>query len=126
MSRQSLRPRLPSRRHRSPDAAICGSSRLGDLCHSRHVCRAIAIYLLVKRRLRTEAPLPLHESAALEAFGETRLRQVARLAALERAHTDALNDLGSVVVTRAMITLLKDCIAAGIDEHRVVAALRPA
>ncbi len=71
-----------------------------------------------------EMPVTAREVTTLEAFGETRLHQVARLAALEREHGDALNELGCVLVTRTMITLVQDCFATGIAEERVVAALK--
>ncbi len=69
-------------------------------------------------------PVTASESTTLHAFGQTRLHQLARLAALEREHDDALNELGCVLVTRAMITRVQDCFAAGIAERRVVAALK--
>ena len=57
------------------------------------------------------------DSEPVQAFAESRLQQVARLAALQRTYG------ANFMTAYAMITSVRDCHAAGIDEHRVVAAL---
>ncbi len=62
--------------------------------------------------------MAIPDSATLQAFAESRLQQVARLAALQRTYG------ANFMTAYAMITSVRDCHAAGIDEHRVVAALQ--
>ncbi len=64
------------------------------------------------------------DSKTVQAFAEIRLQQVARLAALQRTYGATFNGLGRALTARAMITLVRDCHAAGVEEHRVVAALK--
>ena len=59
------------------------------------------------------------DSKTVQAFAESRLQQVARLAALQRTYG------ANFMTAYAMITSVRDCHAVGIDEQRVVAALHP-
>jgi len=59
------------------------------------------------------------DSKTVQAFAESRLQQVARLAALQRTYG------ANFMTAYAMITSVRDCHAAGIDEHRVIAAIHP-
>ena len=61
--------------------------------------------------------MAIPDSATLQAFAESRLQQVARLAALQRTYG------ANFMTAYAMITSVRECHAAGIDEHRVIALL---
>ena len=56
-------------------------------------------------------------------FGDTRLRQVARLVDLQRAHYDEFSELGRYMTQRAIFTMVMDCRIAGIDRATIDIAL---
>ncbi len=56
-------------------------------------------------------------------FAETRLRLVARLAALLRQYAEDFNTLGHVMTQRAFFTMVVDCRVAGVDRAAIGAAL---
>ena len=58
------------------------------------------------------------DSETVQAFAETRLQQVARLAALQRTYG------ANFMTAYSMIASVQDCHTAGIEEQRVVAALQ--
>ena len=68
--------------------------------------------------------MPSNDAELARKFAETRLRQVARLAALHQKYADSLNGFGRAVINRSMMAMVRDCCAAGIDEDRVAAALQ--
>ena len=56
-------------------------------------------------------------------FGDTRLRQAARLPDLQRAHYDEFSELGRYMTQRAIFTMVMDCRIAGIERATIDIAL---
>jgi hypothetical protein len=54
---------------------------------------------------------------------DARVRQVARLAAFQRQHCSDFTDVGRDVIQRAMLALVMDCRAAGVDGALIEAAV---
>ena len=59
-----------------------------------------------------------------EAFGESRLGQIARLAAILREQGGQLRQPERTMVIRALGAMVEDCAAAGIEQVRVTAMLK--
>ena len=55
------------------------------------------------------------EAGRVDAFVSTRIRQIARLAALLREHPEEFSHLGRAVTTRAIFSMVMDCRAAHVD-----------
>ena len=58
-----------------------------------------------------------------EAFGESRLGQIARLAAILREQGGRLRPAERTIAIRALGAMVEDCAHVGIDKARVTAAL---
>ena len=62
-------------------------------------------------------------SSSIELASNARVRQVAHLAAFQRRHCSDFTDVGRDVIQRAMLALVTDCRAAGIDGSLIEAAV---
>ena len=67
--------------------------------------------------------MPSNDLQVAKAFGETRLRQVARLVALQRQHYEEFSQLGRYMTQRAIFTMVMDCRIAGIERPTIDSAL---
>ena len=57
-------------------------------------------------------------------FGDTRLRQIRRLVALQREHTAEFNALGCTLTRHAIFAMVLDCHGAGVPQAALVDALK--
>ena len=63
--------------------------------------------------------MPSNGLGMAQDFAETRLRQVARLAALQREYVEEFNDLGHIMTQLAIFTMVMDCRMAGVDQAAI-------